>query len=231
MFQEEQLSIVIITVILGLAFWKIGKSLSKLDGDKKPNRLVAGVIAYVQFITDYTISSMGESYGRKFSVYIGSVFVYLLFSNVSGLFGLSAPTTNFSVTLVLALITFTSIQVIKFKENGVKGYFKTYIEPMPLFLIPNVLSEISPLISLSLRLFGNILSGSVIMSLLYVFSGWVSQFIPVIGEFNFVGVVLAPLLHLYFDLFAGFIQAYLFISLSIIFIGMETPREDTKKIS
>lgn len=226
MFQEEQISIIIVTAIIALAFWKIGNSLSNLDGEKKPNRLMAAVIAYVQFIRDYTISSMGKQYGTAYSIYIGSVFVYILVSNMSGLFGLTAPTTNFSVTLLLALITWISIQVVKFKENGVKGYFKSYIEPMPLFLIPNVLSEVSPLISLSLRLFGNILSGSVIMSLLYIFTGWISQFMPVIGGFNFVGVVLAPVLHLYFDLFSGFIQAYLFISLTIIFIGMETPRED-----
>lgn len=226
MFQEEQISIVIITLVLAFAFWMINQQLTKLDGEKKPSRLVAAVIAYVKFITDYTVSSMGELYGRRYSIYIGSVFSYILLSNVSGLFGLSAPTTNFSVTLILALITWISIQVVKFKENGMKGYFKSYIEPMPLFLLPNVLSEISPLISLSLRLFGNILSGSVIMGLLYMFSAWISQFLPVIGEFNFMGVVFAPLLHLYFDLFSGFIQAYLFISLTIIFIGMETPRED-----
>ncbi len=229
MFQEEQISIVIITVILGLAFWKIGNVLSNLDGKKKPNRLVAAIIAYVQFIRNYTISSMGERYGKVFSVYIGSVFIYIIVSNISGLFGLTAPTMNFSVTLLLALITWISIQVVKFRENGVKGYFKSYIEPTPLFLIPNIFSEISPLISLSLRLFGNILAGSVIMSLLYTFTSWVSSFIPLIGRFNFAGVVLAPVLHLYFDLFAGFLQAYLFISLTIIFIGMETPREDTIK--
>lgn len=229
MFQEEQISIVIITVVLGLAFWKIGRALSELDSEKKPNRVVAGVVAYVQYIRDYTISSMGERYGKVFSVYIGSVFIYILISNISGLFGLTAPTTNFSVTLLLAIITWISIQVVKFRESGVKGYFKSYIEPMPLFLIPNILSEVSPLISLSLRVFGNILSGSVIMSLLYMFTAWLSDFIPLIGGFNFAGVVLAPVLHLYFDLFAGFIQAYLFISLTIIFIGMETPREDTAK--
>lgn len=229
MFQEEQISIIVVTVILGLAFWKIGQVISGLDGKKKPNRLAVAVIEFVKFIRNYTISSMGERYGKVFSVYIGSIFIYILVSNVSGLFGLTAPTTNFSVTLLLALITWLSIEIVKLRENGVKGYFKTFIEPMPLFLIPNVLSEISPLISLSLRLFGNILSGSVIMSLFYVFTSWLSDFVPLIGGFNFVGVVVAPILHLYFDLFAGFIQAYLFISLTIIFIGMETPREDSIK--
>lgn len=229
MFQKEQVSIIIITTILGLAFWKIGDILSNLDREKKPNRLVAGIIAYVKFIREYTISSMGESYGRIFSIYIGSVFIYLLVSNMSGLIGLTSPTTNFSVTLLFALITWISIQAVKIRENGFGGYIKSFFEPFFLFLLPNVLSEISPLISLSFRLFGNILSGSIIMSLLYTFTGWLSQFVPVIGDFNFVGVVLAPLLHLYFDLFSAFLQAFIFISLSIIFIGMETPREDKLK--
>ena len=226
MFQEEQLSVLIVTLVLAVAFWMIGKQLTQLDDKKPPNRLLAAVISYVQFIYDYTISSMGKKYGKGFSAYIGSVFIYLLVANMSGLFGLSAPTANFSVTFILALITWLSIQIIKFKENGVKGYFQSYLEPMPLFLIPNVFGEISPLISLSLRLFGNVLSGSVIISLLYIFTGWLSQFVPVIGNFNFVSVIVAPVLHLYFDLFSGFLQAFLFISLTIIFIGMETPRED-----
>lgn len=226
MFQEEQISILIITVVLVIAMHNIGKKIKNMKDDEAPSRLVAGVIAFVRFITDYTVSAMGETYGRKFAAYIGSVFIYILFSNISGLFGLSAPTSNFSVTFILALITWISIQAVRFKEEGVKGYFKSYLEPMPLFLIPNIFGEIAPLISLSLRLFGNIISGSVILSLLYIFTGWVSQFVPIIGNFNFVGVIVAPVIHLYFDLFAGFLQAFLFISLTIIFIGMEAPREE-----
>lgn len=63
------------------------------------------------------------------------------------------------------------------------------------------------------------------MSLLYTFTGWLSGFVPLIGNFNFIGVIVAPVLHLYFDLFAGFLQAFLFISLSLILIGVEIPQE------
>ena len=63
------------------------------------------------------------------------------------------------------------------------------------------------------------------MSLAYTFTGWLSDFVPLIGNFNFIGVVIAPILHLYFDVFAGFLQAFLFISLSLIFIGVEVPQE------
>lgn len=226
MFQVEQVSIIIITLFLGFMCWWIGQQIKELNNDETPNRLVAAVFAYVQFITDYTVRAMGQNYGKKFAAYIGAVFIYIFFSNFSGLFGLSAPTANFSVTLVLALITWLSIQIVRLKESGVKGYFENLLDPFPFFLIPNIFGEIAPLISLSLRLFGNVLSGSVILSLLYMFTGWVSQFVPVIGNFNFIGVFVTPVLHLYFDLFSGFIQAFLFISLTIIYIGMEAPIDE-----
>lgn len=225
MFQIEQISILIVTAVLFLGFWYINKELKKLRNDETPNRLTTAAISYVQWINNYTINSMGEYYGPKFSAYMGSVFIYLLVSNLSGLFGLSAPTANFSVTLVFAVITWLSIQGVKLKENGVKGYFQSLLEPFAFFLIPNIFGEIAPLISLPLRIFGNLIAGSVIMSLLYMFTGWLSSFVPLIGNFNFIGVVVAPVLHLYFDVFSGFLQAFLFISLSLIFIGVEVPQE------
>lgn len=228
MYQTEQLSILIITVILAIAFWAIRERIKNLQGDEEPGRFMTAVVSYVRWIDDYTVDAMGEKYGRKFSAYIGVVFIYILVSNLSGLVGIPSPTANWSVTLVFAAITWVSIQVVSIKENGVKGYFQSFLDPFPFFLIPNIFSEIAPLISLSLRLFGNMVAGSTILSLFYAFTGWVSSLLPVIGEFNFIGVVIAPILHLYFDLFSGFIQAFLFISLSIIFIGVEVPQENLK---
>ena len=184
MFQTEQISIVIVTAALFFAFWYISKEIKSLRNDETPSRLTAAAISYVEWINNYTINTMGDYYGPKFSAYIGSIFIYLLVSNISGLVGLPAPTGNFSVTLVFAVITWLSIQGVKLKENGVKGYFQSLLEPFSFFLIPNIFSEIAPLISLPLRIFGNIIAGSVIMSLLYTFTGWLSGFVPLIGNFN-----------------------------------------------
>lgn len=226
MFQIEQISILVVTVALAIAFWSISKQLKDLKNGKKPNRLVASIIAFVSWINDYTIDAMGQHYGPKFSAYIGSIFIFILVSNLSGLVGLQPPTANFSVTLALTLITWIAIQVVSIKTNGIKGYLAGFAEPFSFFIIPNVFGQLAPLVSLSVRLFGNVIAGATIMSLLYAFTGWISSIIPVIGNFNFFGVIVAPILHLYFDLFSGFLQTFIFISLSIIFIGVETPQED-----
>jgi len=89
----------------------------------------------------------------------------------------------------------------------------------------NVFGLVAPLISMSLRLFGNITSGSVLMLLFYTFTQWLSKLILPFVDFNIIGIATAPFLHLYFDLFAGFIQTYIFISLTTIFIGIELPQE------
>jgi F-type H+-transporting ATPase subunit a len=78
---------------------------------------------------------------------------------------------------------------------------------------------------LSLRLFGNIMSGSIIMTLVYALAAYVSGFIPLLGRINIVGIFLAPMLHVYFDLFAGLIQTFIFITLTTIFIGNELTQE------
>lgn len=226
MYQTEQISILIITVLLGVSFWLINKKLRQMRGEESPGRFMTAVIAYVRWIDHYVVESMGKEVGRKFSAYFSSVFIYLIVSNLSGLFGLAAPTANWSVTLLLAGITWISIQVVSIRTNGFKGYLQGFLEPFTFFLIPNVFGQIAPVISLSLRLFGNIVAGSTIMTLFYTFTAWLSQFVPFLGNINFIGIAFAPFLHLYFDVFSGLLQAFLFLSLSLIFIGVEGPQRD-----
>lgn len=228
MYQPEQISILIITVVLCVAFVLIGKHLEKLKKDEVPKGLIFAVIQGVSMLNNYTENNMGKEAGRKFGAYIGAIFVFMFVSNISGLFGLSAPTGNYSVTLAFALLTWILIQRTKIKSNGVKGYIKGFFEPIFPFVIPNIFGTLAPLVSMSLRLFGNITSGAVIMTLLYEFTAWISSFIPVIGKFNFVALVITPILHLYFDLFSGFLQSFLFISLTSIFIAIEYKNKEAQ---
>ncbi|NLL75535.1 MAG: F0F1 ATP synthase subunit A [Erysipelothrix sp.] len=218
--QVEVISILILTVVLCLLFYFAGRTLKDLDPMKPVSGFALKAVLYVETITNYTVDNMGEKHGKRMAAYIGSVFIYILLANMMGLLGLSAPTSTLSVTLVFAIITFCLIQYAKIDMNGFKGYIKSFFEPFFLFVIPNFFGAVAPLISLSLRLFGNVLSGTVIMTMLYSFGAWVSSFIPLFG-FNWFGVIIAPMLHLYFDLFSAFLQAFIFISLTSILIAVE----------
>ena len=128
-----------------------------------------------------------------------------------GLFGLRPPTADYGVTLPLALITFVLIQFNAFKWKGVGGYVKDLMDPIPLFLPINIISEFATPVSLSLRLFGNVMAGTLMLALYY-------GMLPVL-----VTVVIPSFLHAYLDLFSGAIQAYVFCMLSMTFIYQKMP--------
>lgn len=216
----EVISIIVLTVFLSVLFVFVGSKLKKLDPMSVPKGITRNLIFYVETLNNYTVESMGEKHGRTMAAYIGSVFTYILLANMMGLLGFETPTSSLSVTLVFAVVSFVLIQRASIKQNGVKGYIKGFFQPIFLFVIPNFFGAIAPLISLSLRLFGNVLSGSVIMTLVYTFAAWVSSFLFGSG-FNWFGVVIAPVLHLYFDMFSAFLQAFIFISLTQILISVE----------
>jgi F-type H+-transporting ATPase subunit a len=141
------------------------------------------------------------------------LFVYLVVSNWSGLIGFTPPTSNYSITFAITLVTFILIQYQSIKAKGGLTYIKDMIWPPT-----NIFGVFAPLISLSMRMFGNVLSGSIIMTLLYTFTAWLSGLLVPI---DFVGPFIGGMLHLYFDIFAGVIQTIVFVTLSSIFIALE----------
>lgn len=228
--QVEVFTIIIITVILIAVLFYLNKQIKKADPLQTPKGgfLVASIL--VTMVDDMVTGIVNKKYAKWLGPYIGTIGAYIFFSNIIGLFGIEPPTANFSVTLTLALMTWVLIQWTSIKESGFGGYLKGFFEPMPLFLPMNIFGTIGPLISMSLRLFGNILSGGIIMSLLHTFTTWVSSLIPVIGKLDFLGIIISVPLHAYFDLFAGLIQMFIFIMLTMVFIGNNVSEEDTTEI-
>ena len=108
--------------------------------------------------------------------------------------------------------------IISVKSKGLK-YWKGLLEPVPLLLPLNIVSEFATPISLTFRPFGNILGGAVIMALIYQFLGWLSSLIPGIGTIQIGQLVIPVPLHLYFDLFAGLLQSFIFIMLTMVFVS------------
>ncbi len=154
---------------------------------------------------------MGK-YAGKFVNYISALFLFIFVSNISGLFGLRPPTADYGVTLPLGLITFGIIQYNNIKYNKV-GAFTGLFQPLPLLFPINLIGEIAVPFSLSLRLFGNILSGTVMMSLIY----------QLLTKF---AVGWPGILHIYFDVFSGAIQTYVFCMLTMVFTRDKMPGEN-----
>ncbi len=211
--QKELIFSLIIMGCLSLSFIYIGLKFKKADPLQKPKGILLVVETLVDMVGKYMHSIMPSQFEKNYSPYFAMMFVYLVFSNVSGLLGFEAPTSNYSITLSITLITFTLIQFNAIRTKGGLTYLKDLVWPPT-----NILGTIAPLISLSMRLFGNILSGSILMSLVYAFTGYLSSFVM---SFNFLGPVIAPILHVYFDVFAGCIQTLVFITLSSILIALE----------
>ncbi|MBE5882002.1 MAG: F0F1 ATP synthase subunit A [Lachnospiraceae bacterium] len=159
----------------------------------------------VEMLDNMIKSSMGSS-AAKFANYIGTIFIFILVSNISGLFGLRPPTADYGVTLALGLITFTLIHFNKFKYQKVSGVIKGLCDPWPIWAPINMIGDVAVPISLSLRLFANVLSGTVMMALVYGLMKWIAVFWPAV-------------LHVYFDLFSGAIQTYVFCMLTMTYIS------------
>lgn len=224
--QTDVFWIVVITAVLCAFCVMCGNAIKKSEVMEKPKGLTNFALMIVEMVDNMVVGNTNKERAKTLAPYIMALSMYLLVCNWFGLTGFSTPTGNYSVTLSLAFITFVLKEREALKTNGVGAYIHGYFEPIFPFVIPNFFGVIAPLISMSLRLFGNLLSGTIIMTLLYAFTGWISSFVPVIGNFNFVGPILAPALHAYFDLFSGFIQMFIFISLTQVFISNNLPSED-----
>lgn len=159
----------------------------------------------MEMLGNMTAGILGKN-SRRFVNYIGTIFLFILFCNLSGLFGLRAPTADFGVTFLLGMFTFFIVNYQGLKNRGV-GHFTSLFQPIPVLFPINLIGEIANPISISLRLFANLLSGVIIMGLWYGMMPWFAK----------IGIPAA--LHVYCDLFSGCIQTYVFCMLTMVYIN------------
>lgn len=214
--QVEVWTILIVTGMLCVLVVFLGNKIKKADPAQKPEGAANVGLLLVQFIDGMVHDNMDESYVKNLGPVIGTIGLYILCSNLISLLGLPNPTANYSVTLTLALCAWVIIEGTQIKVKHVGPFLKGFLDPFFLFLPINIFGELSPILSMSMRLFGNILVGGILMELVYNATSLLSGLIPVIGQINFMGPVIAPALHAYFDVFAGVLQTYIFIMLTTV---------------
>ncbi len=202
---STHVSMLIVTVVLIVLAWIVNRKIKKSNPEDTPGMLQNVFELAVTSIDNMVRGIMGTN-AKRFVNYIGCVFMFALLSNISGLFGLRPPTADYGVTLPLGLITFAMIHYCGIKKNK-GGHFTALFKPNPILFPINLIGEIAVPLSLSLRMFGNVLSGTVMMGLIY-------------------GLLLPPIttgipafLHIYFDIFSGCIQAYVFCMLTMVYVN------------
>lgn len=195
----------IVMVVLIVFAIVANRVIKKADYRKAPTGFLNVLEMLVETLDKLILDNMGRKLAPVFRNYVSALFLLILTCNLSGLFGLRPPTADYGVTLPLALITFFMIQYQGFKWQKmckIKGLF----EPFFLFLPVNIISEFATPISMSLRLFANILSGTMMMALIY-------------GLMQKIAIIWPAALHAYLDVFSGCLQAYVFAMLTMVFIS------------
>ena len=208
-------SILIVVCVIVIFALIANRAIKKADADDVPRPFLTILEIAVEAVDNLTISNMGQKYGGRFSNYIGTLFMYLAFANLCGLLGLRPPTADYGCPLGLALITFVIIHYNGFKHEKAMHIGKLF---QPVVLTPiNIIGEIATPMSMSLRLFGNIMSGTIMMGLIY---GLLPKLLQCFmwPAFGF--------LHAYFDIFSGLIQTYVFCMLTMVFTAQCFGEED-----
>lgn len=187
----------IIMILLTLISIVLVRNLKVENVGKKQLILEAGY----NFFYNFFYGILGE-HGKRYIPYLMSTVIYIGIANIIGLFGFKSPTKDLNVTAGLAIISIFLIEYSGIRQKGVKGWGKSLAQPSPVMLPMNIMEIAIRPVSLCMRLFGNVLGSFVVMELL-------KAILPVLLPVPF---------SLYFDIFDGFIQAYVFVFLTSLFI-------------
>lgn len=218
--QPQIFSMILVTLILVVLAIVIYLKVKKQPVDKAPTGLLQIAEQYVMGVDDLFKKVTNEKIHTP-SPYIFTLLTFLIAGNLISVVGVESITTSYSTTLTLALIAWIGIYVVGITHQRMR-FFVRYINPV------ETLGQFAPLISLSFRLFGNIVGGSTIIYLLYHVTAKFWAYIPVIGEVNLLGPLITPVFHFYLDIFGGLIQAYVFTLLTMLYWTLETTNSKVK---
>ena len=180
--------------------------------------------------------TMGK-HNLRFAPYIGTLFLTSIFSTLIGMTQIfRSATADLSVTLAWALVTTGMVWYWNIKNFGFGAWLKGFSEPIAVMTPMNVVSEVAQPISMAFRHFGNVAGGNVLTALIYgalaglsnLALGWISAEVAMFPIFQ---VGIPAFLSIYFDLFSGFVQAFVFSLLTMVYVGAACPPPEELKAS
>ena len=158
------------------------------------------------------IEAVGLRKPEKYLGFLGTLFLFIALSNLCTIFpGYEPPTGSLSTTAALAISVFVAVPAYGIADSGLRGYLKTYVEPAFIMLPFNIISELTRTLALAVRLFGNIMSGTMILAILLS-----------------ITPLIFPIFMILLGLLTGMVQAYIFSILATVYIAAATQTRENQ---
>ncbi|MBR2930294.1 MAG: F0F1 ATP synthase subunit A [Clostridia bacterium] len=222
---QTTITLIITTVALIILSLVVYKNVKK-----RPGGFQVIVEKLVTMLYDMVEETMGR-HNLKFAPFIGTLFVSSFFGSILGMTGvLRSSTADLSVTMAWALVTTGLVWYHSIKAKGFGGWLKGFTEPIVVMTPMNIVSEIAQPLSMAFRHFGNMVGGSVLTALIYgalsavtnIVFGWLPEAVLSVFPPIFQAGIPA-ILSIYFDVFSGFVQAFIFCLLTMVYVGTACP--------
>jgi len=192
-----------IMAMLALGSWLVTRRLRLFHPDRRQavvELVVSGIMSQIEEVI--------RKDPRPFLPVLGTLFIFLVAANLSGVLpGVEPPTGKLETPAALAIIVFAAVHFFGVRAQGIVGYLRSFAKPKLIMLPLNLVSEVTRIFSLMVRLFGNVMSGEFMIALVVALAG---LFVPI------------PLMAL--EILVGLVQAYIFTVLASVFIGAAVDR-------
>ena len=227
---ETQVNMWIVMLVIALVCIWLTRGLKVRPTSKR--QIIAEYL--VKTAENFVTSNMGKKW-KWFAPYIAALFSLAMFCSLSSLLGMYPPTSDLNTTAGWAIMTFVMITFYKIKTNGPLGYAKSLTEPIFIMTPMNILGEFATPLSMAFRMFGNVASGTVVSALVYAalsvannaLFGWLPGILGEMGQkLPILQLGVPAILSLYFDVFSGVLQAFIFCMLTMLYIASAAEPSD-----
>jgi F-type H+-transporting ATPase subunit a len=199
----------IVMAFMVLGSWIITRNLATGTDLSRGQTLLEVIVSTVQD----QIREVSQQDPGRYLLFIGSLFLFIAISNILVIVpGFHPPTGSLSTTAALAICVFFAVPIFGIAQRGVRGYLSQYLKPSPIMLPFNIIGELSRTLALAVRLFGNIMSGSMLVAILLAI-------VPLVF----------PIVMQLLGLLTGLIQAYIFAILAMVYIASATRVQHEEK--